>query len=193
MKGSQHLLDQIMAGIYTTSLLKAVSEELEDLSQDKKFKLHAASIVEDDTLSPAQRSRQMTYLLKTVENDYLRAFLFQCSKDAAWLFTQDKLDYFDSFVRQFQMQTEEMEVIFLETAIELEEKEYVKIVDDLSKAFKYRVILNHVVTPSVLGGARVRVENLVFDYSLSTKFSQFERAWVASLDRVEKHVGRNQP
>jgi len=44
-----------------------------------------------------------------------------------------------------------------------------------------------------LGGLQIRLENLVFDYSLRTKFQQFQRHWLSSLDKIEAAVGRHQP
>ena len=192
-KATDSLVSKLLDTIFTTSTLKEVSEVLEELSQDKRFKAHCNGIVSDYSLTDSQKKRQLSYLLKTIEIPVLHDFFSdQLGNDVLWLFASEKVDYFDKFVRQFQLATEEVEIIYLVTAIKLEGEELKNIAKDLTKSFGYKVILKHEVNPAIIGGAQIRVENMVFDYSLRTKFQQFQRTWIASLEKTGQLVGRNQ-
>lgn len=193
MKTPEELIDKLTEKIFTTTALKDISDTLEELSLDKRFKLHANAIASDDTLTDGQKKRQLSYLLKVIDNPTLYDFFSDEVLDKnSWLFTAERIDYFDKFVQQFQMATEEMGVIFLVTAIQLEPTDLKQISQDLSKAFGYKAIIKPEVNPELIGGAQVRVENMIFDYSLRTKFTQFRKTWLNSLTKTEKLIGRNQ-
>src|SRR5690606_27264288 len=194
MKSTEDLVDNLINRLFTTKALKEVSGTLEELSLNKTFKLHVNSIVSDTTLTDSQKRRQLSYVLKIVDEPILLDFFDELlQKNGFWLFTAGKIDYFDKFVQQFQKATEEIELVYLVTAIDLAPPILKDISLDLSRSFGYRVIIKHEVNPAIIGGVQIRVENLVFDLSLRTKFQQFQRAWLHSLTTTSKKVGRHQP
>lgn len=189
-KGTQKLAQALLEKVYTTATLKQVTETLEDLAQNQGFKSHANSIVSDPTLTEAQKKTQLTYLLRTIELPIVYDFFIQEAADGQfWLFSSDKIDYFDKFVQTFSLETENVGVVFMTTATKLSSSRLKEIVKDLSDAFGYRMIINHEVNPTIIGGVQIRIENMVFDYSLRSKFSQFQRQWLASLEKTEKAIG----
>lgn len=194
VRSTDDLVEDLSSRVFTTKSLKEVSATLEELSHNKTFKLHVDGIVGDSSLTDTQKRRQLSYVLKVVEDPVLQEFFDDIlSKNNLWLFTRGKIDYFDKFVQQFQMHTEQMELVYLVTAIDLEPNQLKAIARDLSKSFRNQVIIKHEVNSALIGGIQLRVENLVFDLSLRTKFQQFQRAWLHSLSQTEKQVGRNQP
>lgn len=194
MKSTEDLVTNLMNRLFTTKALKDVSATLEELSQNKSFKLHVESILSDQDLTDTQKRRQLSYVLKIVEDPVLQDFFDELlQKNNFWVFTSGKIDYFDKFTQQFQKATETIELVYLVTAIDLDPPTLKGIAQDLSQSFGYRVIIKHEVNKAILGGVQVRVENLVFDLSLRTKFQQFQKAWLHSLSSTEKTIGRNQP
>lgn len=192
-KSMKSVVSRLVETLYTTEALKLISSTLEELSQDRKFKLHADAIVSDESLTDSQKKRQLNYLIKTIEVPELQTFLSdEIEKDNWWLFSVDRIDYFDRFVQNFQIATEEIGVVYLTTSIPLSPTELKTIAKDLSKTFGYKVVLRHEVNKAIVGGAQVRVENLVFDYSLRTKFQHFQKTWLQSLNKTDKLIGRNQ-
>src|SRR3990167_7590793 len=186
-KGTQKLADALLDKIYTTITLKQTTEVLEDLAQNKAFKNHANSIVADPTLTVSQKKTQLTYLLRTIELPLLYDFFAtEVGSGQFWLFSNDKIDYFDKFVQVFSLSTENVGVVSMTTSIKLPGSRLKAIGKDLSDAFGYRMILNHEVNPTILGGIQIRIENMVFDYSLRSKFTQFQRQWLTSLDKTQK-------
>lgn len=192
--GTQILAEKLLAKIYTTATLKIVSDTLEDLSQNRTFKTHANSIVNDPTLTDAQKGTQLSYVLRTIEFPLLYDFFArEIAEGQIWIFNTDKIDYLDRFVQTFQLSTEQTEIVYLTTAIKLTGANLKQIADDLSESFAAKVILNHEVNPAILGGIQMRVQNLVFDYSLKSKFSQFQTQWLGSLEKTSAAVGRDDP
>lgn len=194
MKSTEDLVNDLSSRLFTTKGVREISDILEELVSDKTFKRHTSAIVADTSLTDPQKRRQLSYVLKVIDNPVLIDFFDEVlAKKEFWVFSSGKVDYFDHFVQQFQMSTEELGLIYLVTAIELDPSDLKEIAIDLSKSFGYKVIIKHEVNPAILGGAQVRVENYVFDLSLRTKFQQFQRAWLLSLNKTTKMVGRNQP
>lgn len=192
-KGTKRLVDKLLGSIYTTSKLKRISEALEAMAEDDQFKKHCDAIVTDDALTDVQKLRQLSYLLENVEVEELQKFFLQDIKsDVVWLFSKQRIDYFDKFVQEFQLATEEIGVVFLTSAIDLATSDLQQISRDLSESFGYKVMIRHDVAAEILGGVQLKVENLIFDYSLRTKLQQFQRKWLSSLKQTEKEIGRNQ-
>jgi F0F1-type ATP synthase delta subunit len=194
MKSTKELVDNLLSRIHSTDVLKEISDILEELSQDRNFKLHTNAIVSDSSLTQPQQRRQLSHLLSAVEEETLLKFFDDMlAKRQFWLFSTGKMDYFDNFTRQFQLATEELELVYLVTAIPLTQIDLEAIANDLTKSFGYKVVIKHETDSSILGGIQFRVESLVFDLSLRTKFNQFQRTWIASLSKAEKAIGRHQP
>ncbi len=192
MKSTQVLVQQLFNKIYTTNALRHVSDTLEVLTQNTKFKEHTNAIISDTSLTSSQKKTQIIYIIKSIDSAILYDFFYNIlDKNTFWIFSSGKIDYFDRFVQEFQMATEQIGVVFLTTAISLNNEELKLIAEDLSRSFGYKVVINPTVNPTILGGAQVRVENLIFDYSLRSKFHQFQRQWISSLTKTNKLIGRH--
>jgi F0F1-type ATP synthase delta subunit len=194
MNSSDALVNQLLTNLQTTATVKQVSDALEELSQNKTFKRHANLIVSDHTLTDKQKQSQLLYLVQTIDVSALHDFLADTLvQGSTWLFSSDKVDYFDKFVQNFQLATESLQIVYLVTAIDLNKEILTKIAVDLSQSFGYKVIIDHEVNPAILGGAQVRIENMVYDHSLRRKFQQFQRQWLATFDQTEKKLGYHEP
>jgi F0F1-type ATP synthase delta subunit len=191
---TETLCDKLLAHIYSTADLKQVSLHLESIDLDRQFKNHANNIVGDSELNPTQKKRQLIYLLGTIDLPLLHDF-FTDEVDAGnfWLFDSQKIDYLDEFVKKFQQSTEAIHTLNLTTAIDLSAHQIRAIARDLTHEFGYKVIVEHTVNTSLIGGILVKLDNYIFDYSLRSKFQQFQREWLASLEKTSKLVGRYEP
>lgn len=188
--GTQTLADKLLSLIFTTVTLKDVSISLEEIAQNKHLKNHASKIVNDASLTTTQKKRQLNYLIGSIENPVVHDFLLdEIGDDEIWLFDNEKIDYLDEFVQTFQLTTETTKVLHLTTAIALSGSQLTTISRDLTHEFGYKVILEHQVNPNLIGGIQVKIENYVFDFSLRSKFQQFQREWLSSLDKTTKLVG----
>ena len=193
-KATFKLSQRLLGRIYTTNVLKHISETLETLTQNTTFKEHANSIVTDSSLTDPQKRTQLLYLLRSVDAPLLYEFMSdELVANQFWLFHTDKLDYFDRFVQDFQRLTETISIINLVTVVPLAAPDLKSIAEDFTKTFGYKVIINHELNPALLGGVQLRIENLIFDYSLRSKFQQFQYHWLASLENLDQEIGRNQP
>ncbi len=189
--GTQSLVEKLLGHIHTTTALKDVSITLEDLVQDKHFKTHTANIVSDGSLNISQKKRQLGYVISGIENPIVNTFFSDLiGTGDGWLFENEKIDYLDEFVKQFQQNTENIKVLHLTTAKSLNAHQLRAISQDLTHEFGYKIVIDHQLNPSLLGGVQVKIDNYAFDYSLRTKFQQFQREWLASLEKTSKLVGR---
>ncbi len=189
--GTQALADKLLSQIFTTAILNEVSITLENIAQDRHLKTHAAKIVTDGSLNLSQKKRQLNYLMSGIENSIVSSFFSDViGANDLWLFDSEKIDYLDEFIQQFQRTTQTASVLHLTTAVNLTSNQFRMISQDLTQEFGYKVVINHQRNPSLLGGIQVKIDNYVFDFSLRTKFQQFQREWLASLEKTTKLVGR---
>ncbi|NMC36186.1 F0F1 ATP synthase subunit delta [Candidatus Beckwithbacteria bacterium] len=188
--GVEKLAQKLLEQINTTSELKKISVALETLSQSKNFKSHANDVVNDKKLTDSLKKTQIIDLFSDFEIPLLQTFFRELLGDKEfWLFDSDKFDYFDEFVQKFQLLTEKVMVINVVAAVEVLPIDLTKMAKDLSKALDKQVIIHLQVDPKIMGGAKIRVGNLIFDYSLRSKFSQFERQWISQLEKTSEMVG----
>lgn len=189
MNGIEELSLSLIKKVYDTRTLRQVSGVLESLASNGGFKSHAKEIANKDTLTDGQKRTQILYLLKDVgESNVYNFFSDILAEHKFWIFGEESFDYFDEFVQDFQKKIEKVGIVFMATAIELKEEEIRTFASQLGEMLGRHIVLNLEVKPGILGGAMMRVENLVFDYSLRSRFQQFQRQWVASLKKSSKLV-----
>lgn len=188
------LCDKLLAQIYSAAELKEASLHLESISLDRQFKIHASNIINDSELNSTQKKRQLAYLLGTIELPLLHDF-FSDEIDAGslWLLDNQKIDYLDEFVKKFQQSTESVHILHLTSAVNLTPQQIRSISRDLTHEFGYKIIVDHMVNANLIGGILVKLDNYIFDYSLRSKFQQFQHEWLASLEKTTKLVGRYDP
>lgn len=191
MKTLDKLVHILIDNVHSSSDLKLISDTLEELAEKKSFRSHASAIASDSSLTNSQKKTQLIYLIRSLDVDLLSEFFTkELTEDRIWLFSSDKIDYFDQFVRAFQMATEEMQIVNLTTSVPLGADDVEKIAKDLGESFGAKILLSHEVNPSIVGGAQVRVGNMIYDFSLKTKFKQFEHGWLSSINETTKLTGR---
>lgn len=191
MKGIDNTAKKLLNMVNTAASLKRVSVYLESLSLSKTFKAHAKNIANDEDLTDQVKAKELLDLLDKVNHPVVYKFFESMFKDGEfWLFSSKHFDYFDQFVQSFQLMTEEIALVNIVSAIEIKEKDIEKLSLDLAKGLDKHVILHTQVNPDILGGAQIRMGNLVFDYTLKSKFAQFKRQWVSKLAKTSELVGR---
>lgn len=190
MKGSLELAQSLLASIYTTETLKNISHSLEKLSQNKGFKIHTNEIINDESLTDTQKKNQLLYVIKSIDIPILSEFFTdQLADNSFWLFSTGTIDYFDKFVSEFQKATEGIKVVKISTAIALETADLKAIAINLSKWYNHQIILEHEVNPAIIGGIQIQIENLVFDYSVRSKFRHFTKEWLRSVMDTQNTLG----
>jgi F0F1-type ATP synthase delta subunit len=193
-KATSELSIKLLERIHSATTLKLVSDTLEDLSQNKAFKEHATNIATDPHLTKTQKRTQLLYLIRSIELPLLYQFFSEeFHSDQFWLFSGGRIDYFDKFVQEFQKATETCDIVPLETSLKLTSEHFARISKSLSDHLGRKVIINHKLNPSLLGGLKIKIDHVYYDYSLQTRFLQFQRAWLKSLKETDAKIGRNVP
>jgi F0F1-type ATP synthase delta subunit len=184
------LSESLYNQLFTTKDLKTVSDLLESLSQNKTFKTHAQNIVVDSNLTDGQKKTQLLYLFQSIDNPVLYDFFSDIlEKRHLWLFSSDKIDYFDRFVQEFQNLADNCRILYLITPCNLNSEDIQKVARQFKTGLGFRVLIDAQVNPAILGGVQVKLENYLFDISLRTKLRQFESEWLKTLDQTSSQVG----
>ncbi len=182
MNQVQLAAQSLLNSLYTSRDLKRVSLLLESLSANHQFKQRMYNVVTDDNLNDAQKSHELVRLIAKVNLPQVNHFftsMFEAYQ--FWLFDSHKFDHFDAFVKSFQLEADNIEIVYISTSINLEDDELRKIGKLFATLLKKHAVISHVVNPAILGGAQVRVGNYVFDYSLKAKLERFQKKWIDSL------------
>ncbi|OGV95856.1 hypothetical protein A2W24_02260 [Microgenomates group bacterium RBG_16_45_19] len=188
------LAHQFFASLYTTADVKAVSDQLEALSQNQTFKVHAHRIVTDSQLTDNQKGTQLLYLLRQIDQPLLYDFFSDLiSAHHIWLFHHDKIDYFDKFVQAFQQVIDTCPVFYLTTATPLHPSDYPALIQKIKTGLGLRVLLQTNVNPALIGGVQVKLENYLYDVSIRSKLNQFQAQWLKTLDESDSLVGHHDP
>lgn len=191
LSGLEELAEKLLKDIHVSKQLKEVSMILEQLSIDKAFKKQASIIASDQRISNELKKTQMMYLFKDIDNSMVYNFFSDMFLNRNYtLFNFKQFDYLDEFVKKFQMKTEELTIVNLIVPIEIKEKDLVEMAMDLSKNLGNKVIIHPQVNESLLGGAQIRIGNMVYDFSLRSKFHQFQRQWLSSMEKTSQLIGR---
>ncbi|OGV93586.1 hypothetical protein A3B57_01400 [Microgenomates group bacterium RIFCSPLOWO2_01_FULL_47_10] len=190
MKGSNELAKELLAKIFTSGTLKLISTTLEKLTQNKGFKIHTNEIIGDETLTDQQKRNQLLYIIKSLENPILYDFFSDTLADNSfWLFSSGQINYFEHFVKEFQTLIQDVKVIKLSTAIPLSPEDLKAIANNFTKWYGSKTIIHHEVNGAIVGGAQIQIENLVFDYSIRSKFRHFTKEWLKSVGETQTTLG----
>lgn len=182
MNQVQLAAENLITSLFTSRDLKRVSILLESLSANSQFKQRMFDVVTDDNLNSKQKAHELTSLISKVNLPQVRDFLSSMFESQEfWLFDSQKLDHFDEFVKAFQFAADNIEIVYISTAIALDDNELRSIGQFFATFLKKHAVLSHVTNPAILGGAQVRVGHYVFDYSLKAKLDRFQKKWVDSL------------
>jgi len=192
MNQIQTAANQLLTSLFTTESVKKVSLTLERLSSNTSFKKHAYEIASDENLSTGQKGRQFASLLTKVEVVELVDFFEQLFKNGElWMFDSQTFDHFDDFSQAFQLAVDQTTIVHFVTAIDLPPLELKQIGQYFSEVLNKHALLNHHVNKEIGGGAQVRIENLIFDYSLKARLKRFEKKWIDSLVSTSTLVSVN--
>lgn len=183
---------QLLNQLYTTESVKRVSMVLEKLSANINFKKMAFEIVTDDNLTDRQKAAQLNNLLTRVEVEELVVFLNNLfTNKEFWLFDSSSFDHFDEFSKTFQTSVDKASIIHMVTAININDEHLQNISAFFNKILEKHTLINHHVNPEIGAGIQIRVDNLIFDYSLSARIKRFENKWIESLVTTSKLISTN--
>jgi len=110
-------------------------------------------------------------------NHYFESLL---KKDDLTLFEPG---FFKNCVEDLKEQGQKTIHIELTTVIEIKEKDLKNIINDLSKKIGRKVVIDNVVDKSILGGALIKKDNYILDFSLKTKLSNLSIEWKKSIHK----------
>ena len=103
--------------------------------------------------------------------------------DDLWLFEPARYKSFAEEFEQIALKTDFLEIT---TAIELKPDDIQAMAEKISAKMDRRVIVDAKVSPSLIGGAIVKKDNYILDYSIETKLKNLSERWKTSIEKSRK-------
>lgn len=172
---------------YIAAILDLIykKEDLEQISFDLSlFGDHIGynSIVRSSGNELEKRKYLVESNLDVIESkvllDYFKGLL---SKGDLWIFEPS---HFKMFCQEMESASKKTIYFNLTTAIELKDEDLRGLSQRLSKKMEKKVLVHLAVDKSIIGGAIIRKDNYILDYSLKTKLSSLAVQWKKSIQKA---------
>ncbi|OQA04197.1 MAG: ATP synthase subunit delta [bacterium ADurb.Bin400] len=130
-----------------------------------------------------QRKNYIKLQLDRISSDILKNYL-------EGLLSQDDLQLFEPglfklFVEELNEAASKTLFFKLTTAIEIEPEDLNQMSAALSKKMERKVIIDITVDKSIVGGAIIKKENYIFDFSIKTKLGKLSSDWKRSIQKAK--------
>lgn len=124
--------------------------------------------------------RELGNLGSQTLRDYFDQLLHQ---NDLWLFEPAR---YKSFAEEFEQAALKTDFLEITTAIALHPEDIKRMATDISRRMDRRVIVDTKVNPNLIGGAIIKKENYILDYSIETKMKNLSEKWKASIAKSKK-------
>jgi len=117
--------------------------------------------------------------IKNIQSVTIRDYFTKLVKaNEMWLFEPSHFADFNSALKNIASETS---VIDLKIAVDLKDDDIQEIADYFSAKQQHKVILNISVDKSLIGGAIIKKDNYIMDFSLKNKLSTLSTQWKKSI------------
>lgn len=93
---------------------------------------------------------------------------------------------YKSFAEEFEQTALKTDFLEITTAVELKPDDIKSLADQISRKMDRRVIIDTRVNANLIGGAIIKKENYILDYSIETKMKNLSEKWKASIAKNKK-------
>ena len=100
-----------------------------------------------------------------------------------WLFEPAR---YKSFAEEFEQAALKTDFLEITTAVELKPEDLKELSRKISSKIDRRLIVDVKVSPNIIGGAIVKKENYILDYSIETKLKNLGEKWKNSIAKSKK-------
>lgn len=100
-----------------------------------------------------------------------------------WLFEPAR---YKSFAEEFEQSALKTDFLEITTAIELKPEDIHQMAGRISAKMDRRVIIDIKVNASLIGGAIIKKDNYILDYSIETKLKNLSERWKSSITKNKK-------
>lgn len=100
-----------------------------------------------------------------------------------WLFEPAR---YKSFAEEFEQTALKTDFLEITSAIELKPEDVHSLAQEISAKMDRRVIVDIKVSSSLIGGAIIKKDNYILDYSIETKLKNLSERWKASIVKNKK-------
>ena len=124
--------------------------------------------------------RELDNLNSETLKEYFQSLL---DNNDTWLFEPARYKSFAEEFEQIALKTDFLEIT---TAIELKPEDTRLMAEQISQRMDRRVIVDTKVNTSLIGGAIIKKDNYILDYSIETKMRNLSERWKASIAKSKK-------
>lgn len=173
----KRLVNELISRITKRSELNQILFDLSYL----KDKISYKSAINDDPDGKLLKKLVLTEIKKIGSVD-LKNFL-QCMIDENnfWLFDPAHLSV---FAKEFEAEASSIDFLEITCAMELKPQDIHSLAEDISRNTGKRVIIDAKVDQKIIGGAIIKKDHYIIDYSIVTKLNNLSNRWKESLSKT---------
>jgi len=135
---------------------------------------------EDEEKLKAMVAAEIERLGSATLQSYFRTLLEQ---NNLWLFEPG---HYKVFAEEFERISKEAVFFQITTAVELSDDDLRALSEKLSRKMERKVIVDAKLDEKIIGGAIIKKDNYILDYSINTKLTSLETRWKASIAKAKR-------
>lgn len=180
MSEIENYLQAIFDQVYDKSELDQMVYDINLL----KDKLNYKSVSENGGENFEAKKQQINFGIESVESPKLKRHLINLlEQNNLWLFEPSHIK---AFAEEFSARVLKTIFIQLTSAVKLSDEDFKGLADRLSSESQRKVLIEIRVDESLIGGAIIKKDNYILDYSIKTKLDNFSARWKESIQNTTK-------
>ena len=147
-------------------------------------KFNYSIIAENNQSDPNFKKQQIRKEIEDIGSETLHDYLYTLTEeDDFWLFEPN---HFANFKEQFEQAITKTDIFQLTVAIQLQNEDIKRMANELSQKMEKTVILDVRISNGLIGGAIIKKDNYILDYSLKTKLTNLSEHWKKSIQKANQ-------
>ncbi len=140
--------------------------------------------IADNNEDNSYRIQQIRNEISKIGSTLLQSYLYSLTDhNDLWLFEPT---HFKNFMQQFEERVQKTDVFQITVAIQLKDEDVRRIASRLSQTMEKTVIIDVRTNSNLIGGAIIKKDNYILDYSLKTKLTNLSEHWKNSILKASK-------
>lgn len=180
-KEHEKYISDLMYLVDTKDDLSQLLFDVENFTDRLGLKLRTSS--EDDLDKSAIIRSELDRIGSEILQEYFKILL---DENDLWLFDPA---HFKGFAKDLTQDAEKVIYLNLTTAVPLNPDDIKELCERASQKLDRKVVLDTEVDETVLGGAIIKKDNYIMDFSLKTKLAKLAAEWKKSVQMAEESNG----
>jgi F0F1-type ATP synthase delta subunit len=172
----KRLVNELISRISKRSDLNQIVFDIEYLKDRISYK-SVASETPDAKHLKSLATKEVNRITSKDLKSFLQSML---EENNLWLFDPAHLS---AFAKEFIAESKSIDFVEITCAIELKPEDIYAISENISKNIGKRVIVDIKINKDIIGGAIIKKDHYIIDYSIATKLNNLSSRWKESLSK----------